>query len=70
MNKAITAEELKRMQRCISEMGNKINCYEDTGIHYSTIDKILERKWAKQEAIDKLLDYCDKVEGVGKYKTA
>lgn len=64
MNKAIPAEVIQRMQRCIVGMGNKMNCYESTGIHYATIEKIIERGYAKQEQLYKLLAYCDEVEGL------
>jgi len=64
MNKAIPTQDIERMQRCIIGMGNKINCYQATGIHYSTIQKIMERGYAKQEHIDKLIAYCDEVEGL------
>lgn len=62
MNKAIPSDELSRMKRCILDMGNKMNCYQTTGIHYATIDKILNRGYAKVDQINKLLEYCDKVE--------
>lgn len=70
MNVKIETASLERMNRCIVEMGNKMNCHESTGIHYVTIDKILSRGYAKQDQIDKLLGYCDKVDGVTTDKAA
>jgi hypothetical protein len=70
MNIKIETESLERMKRCVVGMGNKMNCHESTGIHYVTIDRILERGYAKQEQIDKLLSYCDKVEGITSDKAA
>lgn len=64
MNKAISQEVIQRMQRCIVDMGNKMNCYESTGIHYSTIEKIIERGYAKEKQIEQLVSYCDEVEGL------
>ena len=69
MNKVIPEQIIERFKTCIIEMGNKMNCYEETGIHYSTIEKIIERKFAKEEQIDKLVSYCESVESL-KIKTA
>jgi len=64
MNKTIGKENLDRVKRCVFDMNNKQNFYETTGIHFTTVKRILDRGWAREEQIDTIIDYCDKVEGL------
>ena len=62
MNKTITEADLTRIKRCIVEMNNKQHFYETSGIATRTVDRILERGYAKEDQLKAMLDYCDKVE--------
>lgn len=64
MNKTIKKSELLRIKKCVIDLDNKWNCYTETKIAVRTIDKILERGYAKVSQIERLLAYCDKVEGI------
>ena len=64
MNKTIGKENLDRVKRCVFDMNNKQNFYETTDIHFTTVKRILDRGWAREEQIDTIIDYCDKVEGL------
>lgn len=64
MNKAIPQELADRIKKCVFDMNNKMNCYQVTGIHFTTIERILNRFYAKEEHIKALSDYCDQVEGL------
>lgn len=64
MNKTISEANKARLQRCIVDMNNKVHCYETTGIALTTIDRILERGYAKEGQLDKLFAYCDEVDGL------
>jgi len=64
MNKAIPQEVADRIKKCVFDMNNKMNCYQVTGIHFTTIERILTRLYAKEEQIKTLTDYCDQVEGL------
>ena len=70
MNKTITEEQAARIRKCVIEMNNKQNCYETIGIHFTTVERILERMFAKDYQLDKLMEYCDQVEGVTTDKAA
>lgn len=63
MNVEISKSNLKRIGKCVNEMENRTNCYSETGIHWQTVDNILERGYCKAKQLEKLLAYCDKVEG-------
>lgn len=64
MNKAISKEVADRIRKCVFDMNNKTNCYQTTGIHFTTIERILDRMYAKEEHIKTLTEYCDQVEGL------
>lgn len=64
MNKAITTQNLNRIRKCIIEMNNLVHFYEETSISVGTVKRILERGYAKEGQLSKMLAYCDKVEGV------
>jgi len=64
MNKPLTPEEIARFKKCIQDMGNITNCSQVTGMHTITINNIIDRGFAKQKQIIKLLQYCDEVEGL------
>lgn len=63
MNVEVSKPKAKRIAKCVNEMNNRVNCYETTGIHWQTVDKILERGHCRVKQLEKLLAYCDKVEG-------
>lgn len=62
MNKQIKKIDLDRIKKCIVEAKNMISCYKETGIATHTISRILKRGFAKDTQLQRLLDYCDKVE--------
>ncbi len=64
MNKPITKEFSKRATKCVFDTKNKVNFYESTGIHWSTLQRIIDRGWADEEQIEKIEKYCDEVEGI------
>ena len=64
MKKLIPKGNLSRYSKLIIDAGNLTNCYEETGIHYATIKKIIKTGFASQAHIAKLNAYCDEVESV------
>ena len=64
MKKLIPKGNLIRYSKLIIDAGNLTNCYEETGIHYATIKKIIKTGFASQAHIAKLNAYCDEVESV------
>lgn len=66
MNKPINKEFATRVNKCVFEMKNSQHYYETTGMHFSTVQRILDRGWADEDQMKKLEDYCDAVEGVTK----
>ena len=64
MKKLIPKGTLSRYSKLIIDAGNLTNCYEETGVHYATIKKIIKTGFASQAHIAKLNAYCDEVESV------
>lgn len=64
MKKLIPKGNLIRYSKLIIDAGNLTNCYEETGVHYATIKKIIKTGFASQAHIAKLNAYCDEVESV------
>ena len=64
MKKLIPKGNLSRYSKLIIDAGNLTNCYEETGVHYATIKKIIKTGFASQSHIAKLNAYCDEVESV------
>lgn len=64
MKKLIPEGNLSRYSKLIIDAGNLTNCYEETGVHYATIKKIIKTGFASQAHIAKLNAYCDEVESV------
>ena len=64
MKKLIPKVNLSRYSKLIIDAGNLTNCYEETGVHYATIKKIIKTGFASQAHIAKLNAYCDEVESV------
>jgi hypothetical protein len=64
MKKLIPKGNLSRYSKLIIDAGNLTNCYEETGVHYATIKKIIKTGFASQAHIAKLNAYCDEVESV------
>jgi len=62
-NAPLDKKQIKRIKTFILNMNNKTACKAQTGIDTRTIDVIVKREWASIEHIQKLMDYCDKVEG-------
>jgi len=54
------------MQTFIVQMNNKKACKTETGIDTRTIDTIIKREWGSIAHIQKLMDYCDRVEQFSK----
>ena len=64
MKKLIPKGNLSRYSKLIIDAGNLTNCYQETGVHYATIKKIIKTGFASQAHIAKLNAYCDEVESV------
>lgn len=64
MKKLIPKATLARYSKLIIDAGNLTNCYEQSGVHYATIKKIIKSGFASQAHIAKLNAYCDEVESV------
>jgi len=64
MNKAISEEWVARVQKCVFEQKNKVNFYETTRIHFTTLQRIIDRKWCDEDDIKTIDEYCDQVEGL------
>lgn len=64
MKKLIPKGNLSRYSKLIIDAGNLTNCYDETGVHYATIKKIIKTGFASQAHIAKLNAYCDEVESV------
>jgi hypothetical protein len=62
-NAPLDKKQLDRIKTFILGMNNKMACKAQTGIDTRTIDSIIKRKWASIEHIEKLMEYCDGVEG-------
>ncbi len=64
MNKQITKELIERAQKCVFDMKNKVHFYSSTGMHWGTLERIIERGWADEEQVSTIEGYCDEVEGL------
>ena len=65
-NAPLHRKQLDRIQTFIVEMNNKTACKVETGIDVRTIDTILRREWGAVGHIQKLMEYCDRVEQFSK----